>query len=65
LVKTNTLTKEEDEIARKRTLKRLNQIMPRRKLVSGQENIGRGPKYQELLKEEREKIKIEKNMKKG
>jgi hypothetical protein len=51
------LTKDEDRQAIKQAKKRLDEVLPRgRKGL----NYGRGPKYQELLKEERERIKREK-----
>ncbi len=54
------LTKDEDRRAIKQAKKRLDKIMPRgRKGL----NYGRGPKYQELVKEERERIKNEKREK--
>ena len=59
LVKT-TLTKDEYKLAQKRASTRLDKIMPRRRLIRGSENMPRQIKYQELLKEETERIKGDK-----
>ena len=50
------LTKEENKLAQKRASELLDKIMPRGRRGDPR-NVERGIKYQELLKEERKKIK--------
>ena len=54
------MTKEEDKEARQIATERLNKVMPRRKVISGSENIERSIKWKQFYKEEVERKKQEK-----
>jgi len=56
----NTLTKEEDKEARRRATERLNKVVPKKKVITGLENIERSVKWKQYYKEEVERKKQEK-----